>query len=508
MKKIICVLMLLLFIGVSTAAADGTAAASALSGQDQKQFNILTSALDNFSLNGLIKGIEIILTRAGITLKNAVEQLIDTVFKMLCESLIKLWDFTKSSGSTGVGDAANYVNNTAMPILYTLEGALLYLFVVLKLFTGLLQNESPIKMVGYFIVVVFLVMTYSLFYSVVIEMFTRISEFIGTKTTTITTSTLARDFASVMVNNKDMIEKISSQSTTLTNDDILNFYKNGQGISLWLAIIVEILVSAMFVYFIVKILLLKGQQIVQIFLSYFLGILIIPITVLSGADLYVRWIKSFVGTCLYSICWALLIMVLYVVSTVNLGGLSQTTTVVLPSILKLMMFYGTFMLMTQVGRVTEFFTGGDTFGRIASASSQEFGAMLRSAGQVAAAPVALGAGAAIFGAGAGMAIKESIAGKGGEVVQDAVKAGFGGSGGGGRGKGGGRPGLFDIPGHLNTASGNLGNFVSSYFNAGSSLGSGSVNLASKTIAALRNSMQGNSTPNDGSAQPPINTFHG
>jgi hypothetical protein len=466
-----------------------------MSEADQKQFNIQTSAL-----NWAVKHLGLCsITRVGLLIKGVLEKLVDNVFKMLCESLVKLWDFTKPLGQTGVGEtASNYVNGTVMPVLYTIVGAFLYLFVVLKLFTSLLMNENPSKMVGYFVIVVFFIITFTLFYRVTIELFSHTLNYMKLADVKIGTAELSRDFAKGLIDNNEMVDKISDAA--ITDDEIVEMYTSGKGPDIWLVILSEILTTSMFVFFVVQILLLKGQQLVQLFLSYFLGILILPITILSGVDLFVRWIKSFVGTCLYSVSWALIIMLLYVVANIELGGLQKEgMTAMLPSILKLMMFYGAFMLMTQVGKVSEFFTGGDTFGKIAQSSSREFSSCLRTAGQVAAMPITaplagVAAGATMMGFGAGL-----VGGFTGKNTKTPSAGSFGGGSGGGKGGG---AGFMSLPG------------VSNFMNAqssGQAFGSqarGAVDLGAKSLSAIRNFAKSDYGGNDGTKAPEVKSFSG
>lgn len=481
----------LVFIALMTVTVNSIKAEQITMNQaDQKQFNIMTSAGTWILKNSGLCAI----TRMGFLIKSVLEKLVDNVFDMLCKSLMKLWNFTSSDSQTGVGGTAStYVNGTVMPILYTIAGAFLYLFVVLKLFTGLFMNENPSKMIGYFVLVVFLIVTFTLFYSITIELFSRVLAYMQPNTATIPVSTLSQNFASGLINNADLVTKIAAPN--LTDDQIVEFYTTGKAADLWLVIIAEIITTIMFVYFAVQLLLLKGQQLVQLFLSYFLGILILPITILSGVDLFVRWIKSFIGTCLYSVSWALLIMLLFIISNISLGGLQTANSALLPSILKLMMFYGAFMLMTQVGKISEFFTGGDNFGKIAQSGSREFGSVMRMAGMAAALPVAVGAGMAgvggVFGAGAihGMVSPKTNTKTPSTGAPESSGSAYNRT----------RTGIRmvdNIAAGMRMASG----ITSSIYGAGRSSGSTVNELGGKSLAAIKNAFKSGG-PNDGSAPP-------
>jgi predicted PurR-regulated permease PerM len=492
-KKILILFLVVVFFAPRTLHAAQT---TTLQGSDQKQFNIMTAAGDWFANNSLVKWVNRTIPRFAITIKNALESLVDRVFKMLCSSLLKLWNFTIASGDTGVGaDTANYINTSVMPFLFTLAGSLLYLFVVLKFFTGLLLNENPTKTIGYFVIVIFLVISYGLFYNITIELFSRILSYANAPTSTVTTSELSQNLAATLTGDKDTVAKIAGN---VTDDDLDAILKTPNGATtIWVSVLTEILTAGMFVYFIVQVLLLKGQQLVQLFLSFFLGILILPITILSGVDLFVRWIKSFIGTCLYSFVWALLIMLIYAVSKIQLGGLSAAAA--LPSVLKLIMYFGVFMLMTQVGKVSEFFTGGDNFGKIAQAGAREFGACLRTAGQVAALPVTAplagaAAGATAIGFGAG--VFDGYLNKGTKTP------GAGSPGGGSRGgRGPQGAGFMSLPGISHFTAG-----MTSGQAFGSQAGS-AFDLSAKSIAAIRNFGNKDYGSNDGTKTPTVTSFN-
>lgn len=478
---------------------------------DNKQVNSVAKALQWWADNSLFNWMKRLVTMAAITIKNAFEGLVDKVFAMLCTSLVKLWNFTSADSDTGVGyKTAKYVNDTAMPILYTIAGCFLYLFVVLKIFTGLFMNESPQKMMMYFAVVIFFVISYGLFYNIVITLFSHILSLMTINDIKMTTSELARNFAATLTGKEEIISKIAQPKITFDEIDTI-YAQEGGAQALWMGIITQLLVSCMFIYFILQLLLLKGQQLVQLILSYFLGILILPITILSGFDLFVRWIKSFVGTVLYSFTWALLLMILYGISLMELGGLSSDNPVLatLPSILKLMAYFGTFALMTQVGKVGEMFTGGDSFGKIAQASSREFGSVIRTAGMAVAMPAMAAAGGSLFMGGMthGLAV-----GKDAKMPGIGGSSGGSGSGGGSDSAKGGGGGGFRIPGQLGRSISSVTDFAKGAYGAGmatgqfgNKTGTSTVELAGKTLAAMRNSQ---SSKNDGSTSPLDGGFGG
>jgi hypothetical protein len=552
--------------------ADNTPASLATPAMDVKVYNANRAATVWWADNFLVKWSTRLVTRAAIAIKNAFEALVDLVFDLLCKSLLRLWDVTQAthifqiySGTsvttdTGVGvKAADYVNNTVMPFLYVLVGCFLYLFVVLKLLTNLFRNESSINLIAYCALVVFFVIAYTVFYSVTIQMFSNILGTMGRETATIKTSTLGNNFAATLTGDEATLNLIASghhitdaeidsiyqntlattSSDTTTNQLIAN-YANNNGINttsgsttttpnptatptsttlgkttvhmtpvtaLWVGIIVELGVSCMFVFFIIQLLLMKGQQIVQLFLSYFLGILIIPLTVLSGPDLFIRWIKSFVGVCLQAFVWGLLFMLLYTVSLTELGGLDSALG--LPSILQLMMYFGVFMLMTQVGKLTDFFTGGDTFGKITQSSSREFGSMLRGAGTFAAIPAAAAiapvVGMAGFAGGLmqGMGVKMPGLGN---IIPKGDKTGSPGTGTGGGPK---KPGGY-FEKSMGTATGMTGSIATGSFGAGAAAGSFLKNGASDIIKAIRQggNKNSNNKPNDGSSNSMPENFRG
>jgi len=529
--KIIC-LLLLLFAPFAIYADDTTNAtpvpASAQISNNKQSSNWIAQGMEEalqwFSNACGVNMVEHYVTKAAVIIKNAFESLVDSAFNMLCESLLRLWDIstgqsltdysgtqhttdattgvviTKSVTNTidiGVGAATvNYISGTVMPFLYTLVGVFLYIFVVLKLVTGLFKNESPVQLVGYFTIVVFLIISYSLLYSVVIQLFSHVLGYMGFDIANITTSSLGNNFAATLTNDPDTLNLISS-THNLTFPEIDTIYSTPAGmVHLWVGIVVEMLVSCIFIYFIVKILLLKGMQLVQLFLAYFLGILIIPLTILSGWDMFVRWFKSFVGTCLYSFVWGLLFMLLFAISLSNLTLGTTATGAGLPSIIKLMMYFGVFMLMTQVGKLVEFFTGGDTFLKIAQSGSREFGSMLRSAGTVADMPAAMtlppALGAAPFAGGV-------INGAG--FLPDMSKlTGFGGSGGDRNGGNGGEKKSEVFSQSMGRAKDIAYTAAAGGFGSGSSLGATFRSGANDIIKAIRNSKGGGSTPpNDGSA---------
>jgi hypothetical protein len=543
--KLICILLLSVFVqGIMPAVVNADIAtptpaiAPAPAGQatgakaapQSAQYKDMYGALISWGGGWFLANVRDMVTSGALMVKNAMEGLVDKVFAMLCKSLFKLWDLTQATtngggaNDTGVGDnAIKYLNTgitpvpTALPagapvpvptppaekketippmtIIWVLCGALLYLFVVLKLFTGLMTNESPAKMITYTVLVVFLIVTYNLFYSITIQFFSHILTFMASQEVTVTATSLGRNFASTLTNDPETITLIANPG--ITYDDLDAIYTRKAGTALWIGIIVESLVSCMFIYFILQVLLLKGQQLVQLFLSYFLGVLILPISVLSGFDLYGRWIKSFLATCLYSFVWALLIMLLYTVSIVELGGLASATdsaSTALPSILKLMMFFGAFFLMTQVGKIADFFTGGDNFGKIASAGTKEFGNVMRSAGSTVAAPLVAGVAAgAVGGLFMGGAIHGALTKPMAAIAPGAGAGGGSGSGGpGGGSKGGG----LQIPGQIGKNINTMMDTGKAIFGAGQATGSGIAGFANAIGREMRNSSQ---TPNDGKA---------
>jgi hypothetical protein len=528
--KTIC-LLLLLFTAFAIY-ADGTTTATPVPTSSQISNNKqsanwieqgVRNALSWFSYTCGVGMAEHYVTKIAVIIKNAFESLVDSAFNMLCESLLRLWDISTSQSLTdysgtqhtvdattgavvtkpvtntidiGVGaKTVTYISGTVMPFLYTLVGVFLYIFVVLKLVTGLFKNESPVQLVGYFTIVVFLIISYTLLYSSVIQLFSHVLGYMGFDIANITTSSLGNNFAATLTNDPDTLNLIAS-THNLTFPEIDTIYSTPASIiHLWIGIIAEMLVSCMFVYFIIKLLLLKGQQLIQLFLAYFLGILIIPLTILSGWDMFVRWFKSFVGTCLYSFVWGLLFMLLFAISLSNLTLGTTATAVGLPSIIKLMMYFGVFMLMTQVGKLVEFFTGGDTFGKIAQSGSREFGSMLRSAGTVAAMPAAMALAPALGAA--------SFAGgvlNGAGLLPDMSKLpGFGGGGGKNGGGGGGKKAdaFSQSMGGAKDIASTAGGFG---YGHGQSLGASLKSGTSDIIKAIRNSKGGGSTPpNDGSA---------
>ena len=551
--------------------ADTAPATQATPVMDARVYNANRAATVWWADNFLVKWSTRLVTRGAIAIKNAFEALVDLVFDLLCKSLLRLWDVTQATHifklyagtevttDTGVGvKAADYVNNTVMPFLYVLVGCFLYLFVVLKLLTNLFRNESSINLIAYCALVVFFVVAYTIFYSVTIQMFSNILGTMGRETATIKTSTLGNNFAATLTGDETTLNLIASghhitdaeidsiyQSTlTTTSSDnatnqLIANYANNNGINntavsattpnptatpnsttvgktsvhmtpvtaLWVGLIVELAVSSMFVFFIVKLLLMKGEQIVQLFLSYFLGILIIPLTVLSGPDLFIRWIKSFVGVCLQAFVWGLLFMLLYTVSLTVLGGLDSATG--LPSILQLMMYFGVFMLMTQVGKLTDFFTGGDTFGKITQSSGREFGSMLRGAGTMAAIPIAAAMAPAVgaIGFAGGLMQGAGLKMPGlGNIMPGGDKTGSPKAGPGGGSK---KPGgLFEKS--MGVATGMTGSIATGSFGAGAAAGSYLKNGASDIIKAIRQggNKNSNNKPNDGSSSSMPENFRG
>jgi hypothetical protein len=532
--KTICLLLLLftsfaIYADTTAAAATATPAVSNGTQNSQPQtspqsknpiYQCLFGALQDYNNDFLYEWLARLVTKGAVLLKNAFESLVDNVFDMLCKSLLRLWDITQSVSITeysniktsvdpqtgistpqevkstvdiGVGSATvKYITEIVMPFLYTLVGVFLYIFVVLKLVSGLFKNESPFQMVGYFMIVVFLIIGYNVLYSATIQLFSHILGYMGNETASIKTSELGNNFAVTLTNDPTTLNLIAS-SHDLTFADIDSIYANPSSIThLWVGIVVELVVASMFIYFIIQILLLKGQQLVQLFLSYFLGILILPITLISGYDLFVRWIKSFVGTCLYSFVWGLLFMLLYAISLIKLGGLSSAAG--LPSILQLVMYFGTFMLMTQVGKLTEFFTGGDNFGKIAQSSTREFGAMMRSAGQAAVLPAAVVTGAAAFAGG-------TVAGLLPEQAKNPMSGITGGSGsGGGSSSGGsgfsrGGSGFKKASNPISQAINGVQQHMAGSFNAGQSFGSGAADILKELRKSKVNAPP--PPPNDG-----------
>lgn len=551
LKKLICILLLSVFVqgvmpaGINADIATPTpAVAPAPAGQatgskaapQTAQFKDMYGALTSWGGGWFLTNFRDMVTSGVIMVKNAMEGLVDKVFAMLCKSLFKLWDITQATtngggaNDTGVGgDAIKYLNTgitpvpTALPagepvpvptpqpdkketippitVMWVLCGAFLYLFIVLKLFTGLMTNESPAKMITFTVLVIFLIFTYNLFYSIVIQLFSQILTFMASQEVTVTATSLGRNFASTLTNDPDTIKLLST--TGITFDDLDAVYARKAGIALWIGIVVELLVSCMFIYFILQVLLLKGQQLVQLFLSYFLGILILPITILSGFELYGRWIKSFIATCLYSFVWALLIMLLYTVTLVKLSGLASATdpsSTALPSILQLMMFFGTFFLMTQVGKIADFFTGGDNFGKIASAGTKEFGNVMRSAGSAVAAPAVAGAVGGLF---MGGAIHGALTNPMAAAITPGAGGGSGSGGGSGAG-GGSKSGGLQIPGQIGKNINTMMDTGKAIFGAGQATGSGLAGFAN----AIGRQMKSSSQPNDGSAAPDVSNFGG
>lgn len=419
------------------------------------EFNIdglkkaLQDALHTFAWSSGFHAMLAIAAAVLLIIKNGILMFCDFLYDKTQSFLYLLWNFTEvknGPSDLGVGSVANVINNELTALFVGITGIMIYFFGMLTGFTALSRNENPFKAVRMAFWAVGLLIAYPLIYSFII---------IGTTKLAATISAFSSPVLGNVRKISDLtLSLLSSWTETVNappqilealqvNVDYMKIFKDqttGYGDVVfnpmfWMGLVAQLILSLLAVIYLIQIFFMKGMQIVTVLLAYFTGFIAIVNFAAGNTDTFKKWIMNFFNACMYSFYWALLILVIKIISAADFAlPTNNISGKAIIAILQMFAVYGGFHMMVKVSNVAETLSGN---AGIATNAGKEFQQNLNSAGgltKTLGTAVAVGA-ALSTGAGAGLAASATS----GTIPKNMnlPKFDMGKSSGGGGGKGGG-----------------------------------------------------------------------
>jgi hypothetical protein len=362
-------------------------------------FDDIGGAMDK-TVKGLTANVGGLVGLVLINVKNAAMTLVDKLYEQIRTLLIKVWDITRAAGkdgvNVGVGDVSGKVSGIVAPVFFALAGVLIYFFFMQGVLVFMSKGENIVNVVFGAAGAVLLLIAYPLIYSFVIEVAYRAADMLlkmneGLGKNIYGMETLINNLTSTITGNAELVSRYASNSTLKSSalfDSIKNDLFNP---AFWLMIITQLIIIIISAIFIIEVLFLKGQQIISVILSYFLGFIAISlVSTPSFAESFKKWIQSFVAVSLYGFYWMMILLILNLVSMIHFQGLDKGAE----AAILLFATFGAFHLMTKVGTIAETLAVGR---EISGNAGREFSQRMRSAAQTTG-MIAAGAGAVAGGA--------------------------------------------------------------------------------------------------------------